>query len=398
MARPLRRINVAEADISAPWKILLEPTGLGETEYRLLHFYASRTASALDGHFQDDLWRSLVLQSSTRVGQLRWHGLQYYGKAINMLNQHISSNKWAYLEETLLCCVLCIKFEWIAGNRTKALVHLRSSIQILREWQASSTSPFSSSTSFWSPGGYMIRSTLSPLYVRLSLEASMFAKKKEAVPIPPKPLLQPAIKDFVTLKDARDSLYDILGDEFLFRKQPGGLHTASDQQPTTTERFSQWSLSLKGLLQGLGSPLNSTPAAVTLRIWLRIVKVMLEVSGMGYDECVFDQYTQDFSDAVDLAALIYSEDASAFLADTSVVAVLFYVATKCRHPQIRRRAVSLLESSSRQEGIWHSALAVQMATKIIELEENAVGGEVSSETDIPPDVRLLARIYVWEDW
>jgi hypothetical protein len=407
--------------------------GLGEIEYRLFHFYASRTAAALDGFFQDDSWMRLVLQMSHRVdcvryavlaltclhskhcmtqtalhpktshqiGDVHYQAIKYFTMAIRHLNNQIALNGWVHLEETLLCCVLCIRFEWIAGNRAKALMHLRSSILILREWQTSCTSSSLSRTSFWSPGGHLIRSTISPLFVRLALEASMFAEKREAVPIPPRPLFTTISQAFVTVKDARDSLYDILGDEYLFRRQRSGLRVESDpttRELTSKERFYCWSISLMDLLTKLDEDTRSGPAAITLRIWLKVVKVMLEMAEKNYDETAFDDYTQEFSDAVDLAAELYTFQASTFLAETSIVAVLFYVATKCRHLQTRRRAIALIESSPSQEGIWDCTVAMKIVSGAVQAEEMAAEGNVRSERDISQAARLPVNVYVWEDW
>ncbi|KFA71145.1 hypothetical protein S40288_04693 [Stachybotrys chartarum IBT 40288] len=396
--------------------------GLGEFEGRMFQFFATRTASELDGDFEDDFWRKVVLQVSQRVPfvrhavlaltclhtihcmkqptfpailpadpiDLRQQATYHYSRAIQLLNHHISTNRWASLEETLLCCVLCIRFEWVAGNRTAALVHLRSSLQILREWQALPPSTSPAPTSFWSPGGYLIRFTISPLYVRIALEASMFADVEEAVPVPLKPPSPLGSQPFASLSEARDSLYEILGDEYLFRHQG----TSQKKKPgrhgklSAIERFNHWSLCAAALLLKFDDQdRESTPPVIVLRIWLKVVRIMLEAKGRN-DECIFDRYSDDFSAAVDLASIMYSLKTSSFTADTSIVAVLYYVAAKCRHPTTRRRAIALLERCPRQEGIWNSATAARLATYIVEQEEEAAGQPVYTEADVPRAARM----------
>lgn len=58
-----------------------------------------------------------------------------------------------------------------------------------------------------------------------------------------------------------------------------------------------------------------------------------------------------------------------FSADLGIVPSLFVVATKCRDPLIRRRAVQLLKSSSRREGMWDSELAARIGIWIASIEE-----------------------------
>ncbi|KAK3685010.1 hypothetical protein B0T22DRAFT_500043 [Podospora appendiculata] len=58
-----------------------------------------------------------------------------------------------------------------------------------------------------------------------------------------------------------------------------------------------------------------------------------------------------------------------FSADLGIVPPLYVVATKCRDPQIRRRAIQLLRSSSRREGMWDSELVARISMWIADIEE-----------------------------
>ncbi len=62
-------------------------------------------------------------------------------------------------------------------------------------------------------------------------------------------------------------------------------------------------------------------------------------------------------------------------------------AHKCRHPVIRRKAVSLLYSSPRQEGIWDSILTARVAERLIGIEEAGLG-KVTRCEDIPDWARI----------
>ncbi|KFA66210.1 hypothetical protein S40285_05112 [Stachybotrys chlorohalonatus IBT 40285] len=222
----------------------------------------------------------------------------------------------------------------------------------------------------------------------------MFADVEEAVPVPLRPPSPLGSQPFASLSEARDSLYEILGDEYLFRHQGTAQRKRPDRHGklSAIERFNHWSLSAAALLLKFDvQDRESTPPVIVLRIWLKIVRIMLEAKDKN-DECIFDQYSDDFSAAVDLASKMYSLKTSSFTADTSIVAVLYYVAAKCRHPTTRRRAIALLEKCPRQEGIWHSATAVRLATYIVEQEEEAAGRPVHAEADVP----RTARMYGWE--
>ncbi|KAF6808364.1 C6 zinc finger domain protein [Colletotrichum sojae] len=58
-----------------------------------------------------------------------------------------------------------------------------------------------------------------------------------------------------------------------------------------------------------------------------------------------------------------------FSADLGIVPPLFVVATKCRHPVIRRQAIQLLSSSARREGMWDSELTARIGHWVADIEE-----------------------------
>ncbi|KAL0944016.1 C6 zinc finger domain protein [Colletotrichum truncatum] len=58
-----------------------------------------------------------------------------------------------------------------------------------------------------------------------------------------------------------------------------------------------------------------------------------------------------------------------FSADLGIVPPLFVVATKCRHPIIRRQAIQLLSSSARREGMWDSELTARIGQWVVNIEE-----------------------------
>ncbi|EGX96722.1 mercuric reductase, putative [Cordyceps militaris CM01] len=71
-----------------------------------------------------------------------------------------------------------------------------------------------------------------------------------------------------------------------------------------------------------------------------------------------------------------------FSAELGIVPPLFVVATKCRDPWLRRQAIQLLKSSARREGMWDSELTSNIATWVMQLEEQGVPG--GGAAGVPP--------------
>lgn len=98
------------------------------------------------------------------------------------------------------------------------------------------------------------------------------------------------------------------------------------------------------------------------------------------EECAADADIPLYERAVSLAETLTtpsssdptherSSATSTFLFDMEIVSPLYLVAIKCRHPLIRRRAIALLRSYVRREGLWDSVKAAAVAERVMELEE-----------------------------
>lgn len=58
-----------------------------------------------------------------------------------------------------------------------------------------------------------------------------------------------------------------------------------------------------------------------------------------------------------------------FSLSLGLITPLYMTASRCRDPTIRRRALHLLHTCNRKEGIWDSSLAALVAQRIVEIEE-----------------------------
>jgi hypothetical protein len=79
---------------------------------------------------------------------------------------------------------------------------------------------------------------------------------------------------------------------------------------------------------------------------------------------------------------------TSFCLDLGVVIPLYTVASQRGDPVIRRKAIALLRSTARQEGLWNSFLIAKAAERIMEIEESEPG-ETSGRIDGPDRVRPL---------
>lgn len=67
---------------------------------------------------------------------------------------------------------------------------------------------------------------------------------------------------------------------------------------------------------------------------------------------------------------------------------MYMVAVKCRHPTTKRRAIALLQSQVRREGLWDSNVAAAVATRVMEIEEQSLGGVLDGSVLPMEEVRV----------
>jgi hypothetical protein len=95
------------------------------------------------------------------------------------------------------------------------------------------------------------------------------------------------------------------------------------------------------------------------------------------NEDVFKNHERLFSEIICLVTDIIDSSADEslggdvvrFTLDGCVLGPLFFVAVRCRHKILRRKAISLLRLSRRLEGLWDSYFLAQVAERVMEIEE-----------------------------
>ena len=162
----------------------------------------------------------------------------------------------------------------------------------------------------------------------------------------------------------------------------------------------RWLVAFQAFLRNHETVLDTRglQAARTLQISHSFAIIYLNVTTVNVfnDETAWDHFTKHFEDVVNLAALIVEPSTSEnskhkrghdFTLDMNTVAPLYAVAHKCRHPVIRRKAVSLLYKAPRQEGIWDSVVTARVAERLIGIEESGLGNVTCCE-DVPDWARI----------
>lgn len=146
-------------------------------------------------------------------------------------------------------------------------------------------------------------------------------------------------------------------------------------------RFNQSLAAFERFMEHSGSNLDAKgrQAANVMKICHLVASMCLmpEHQNDRDNEEIFCNYEKQFSEIICLVTDIIDSSADEslggdtvrFTLDGCVLGPLFFVAVRCRHKILRRKAISLLRLSRRLEGLWDSSFLAQVAESVMEIEE-----------------------------
>lgn len=124
------------------------------------------------------------------------------------------------------------------------------------------------------------------------------------------------------------------------------------------------------------------------------VSIIVAESYSSQDETIFNRYTDHFQTAVELAEDITDMEGNElqgfsllFSFDLGITPPMFLVASRCRRPLIRRRAMNLMIQSPFYHGAWQDRYSGLCAQRIIKIEEQGAGFLVD-DINVPEQNRI----------
>ncbi|KAK0704417.1 hypothetical protein B0H67DRAFT_349307 [Lasiosphaeris hirsuta] len=154
-----------------------------------------------------------------------------------------------------------------------------------------------------------------------------------------------------------------------------GLEAANSR---LVEDAARWEMALAVLLAQTGAKdgVRERSMVLSMRLY-HITLVVCLTAGVAGPETRWDACLPLFERIVALADEIarntHSPLAFFMSLEPGIAAPLFVVAVRCRHPIVRRRALNLLSTLNRQEGIWNCGLTGRVAEQCVMWEEEGLG-------------------------
>jgi hypothetical protein len=396
-------------------------SGIGES-VRYLEFYYHCARPMLSTNFDNDFWSRTTLRlassepavrhalialgylTSTESGSLRHARSRFAGqRESGVLLHHYNKSVRALLdrmdntthtpEVELVTCLLFVCMEYLRGNYHAAYTHLINGQKIILELREekkrrdsslslSSESTTSAATTAASCTSTLIEEELEPMFTRALASAMMYGVRYQ-LHIPP--LQELTGIRFQNMREAQIHAHELRNRSILHLFRMGRRSLESPEAPFTAEELLEnelllscqraWYIALESYR--IKHQLSDADALVIsamlmhhhiTNIWVRCCKEI--------NETLFDDHLETFKTILHHAELVLNamdlnatQPVAKFTFEISVIPSLSFVATRCRCPITRRKALALLARNPPREGLWDAEQHFMMARRAIELEE-----------------------------
>ncbi|KAJ9145531.1 hypothetical protein NKR23_g5343 [Pleurostoma richardsiae] len=278
----------------------------------------------------------------------------------------------------------------LSGRWTDSRVHVSSGQKLLRQIRDEGRTPERSAADD------EVSSAADPL-ARIDIQGITFSEATAPYPYSESGLPEDAsvlAMRIESLAHAGMLVFGLLGRLLVLAgRQPGGDADVTPQDRLAEMRIAHdltaWEEFTLAYCENSGSgELERNEVSLTsLKLYHAMLRLLLK-TGISGPESRWDAYLAEFERLVCLSAVLLEKTRSILaplvFVDMGIVMPMFFTATRCRHPQIRRYAANLLRLADRQEGVWHSIAAAAVAEKVIGVEEEGLGISAPTQTYLPP--------------
>ncbi|KAL5343574.1 hypothetical protein BJX70DRAFT_352837 [Aspergillus crustosus] len=325
--------------------------------------------------------------------------MQQYGKALRLLQDRVilSARGMGSMSPDLLLisCIFFACFECLKGSVQAAIIHMRSGLNLLREYEHDSRT-----------GILIPKRTMRSLFTRLDNQIIEMRGSTLSM-TSPQDSLEVVAGDPSPEEDVHDALNG-MWNHILHGMLNSARAVAKGEPPGSAIDTPQNDLkrNMKELhytfTRDTGAP---TPGedygqdSDILHIWFLLSPMLLTAHTWDPADA-WGPHNDNFARIVSLAegylareSINHPSRKRTFTFSLGIVPPLVLTATRSRYPVVQQRALYLLSICNRREGIWDSKTAVQFARRTIELD-NSVRDRPSEEQAA---TRLKNRAATFDD-
>ncbi|KAJ5786676.1 transcriptional regulator family: Fungal Specific TF [Penicillium pulvis] len=407
--------TLAPQRIDSPPRQLALFSHQGWRERRAFEYYFHQAGPALSGVLDVAFWRGSVLQIC-RMEPAIWdaiislsslyerppihdaspfrlinnpaevehsyhrEALVWYSRSLAAVQQRIDQGV-ADLTVSLISCILFIAIELLQGNR-KAAMSLTS--QGTRMVTRAMTPIGHGSKNRASIDRAILISVIKPIFQRLDTWNLITSGAPSNFNWPLD--ISPSIVRLTTLDEARNVLNGIVAEMKKFNidtkqhwKYPADRRLRDAQGLATKQRQLKDSLNLwhESFLSLATSDQDASEGGGTALLLMTYFSVLIEIQTcLDPSQAAYDKFEAEFRQIINYASVAIAATRNTdghqppFIFEMGVFLPLFITALKCRFPQLRRQALSLLNEAPPAQGLFMCRPAAHAVAVLVALEED----------------------------
>jgi hypothetical protein len=312
-------------------------------------------------------------------------------------------------------CIIFVCLEFLRRDILSATKHIDSGIKMIEQWRIRQRRlgklPDDLGSTLSETA--IVERVIVPMFAFLNLQTAVFGRpsltffSRYGNPNSSSLIAGP----LNNLEDALTSLLDLSNASMRFVHRAGDVkykpHPPLDtllEQASLLKLMDQWRWKADVLEreQGQNWSLNFSKGMNMLKANHLCIRMVLTVACSPY-ETAWDAHKDDFEEIIRLSDIL-TEDAIRFPDEVSkhfsfelgLLPPLNIVSWKCRYPNIRRKALSLLGKSPQRECLFEGRYCTALNERIMELEELALKlppGQIPHTDELPPESARIHLIY-----
>lgn len=337
----------------------------------------------------------------------------------------------ASLRVALIACIIFTSLEFVRGHYQTAKTHMRNGLQLLGQLKTVSRGAQGTESPSLSKNDQSVDGWLAEQFARLNLQAKLFGQSNHTPRIAKieRNLFQPVM--FVSTSHARKCLDQLISEasslaERYESERAGSLHRLPSPEILEYQSRIQYGLATwytayeaSSSPSGITRDIASVMGFKILHSYYLVARIMLATCLRLDGEMAYDYHTQDFRaillNSWQLGEIVFNDapgtkfahDPSIppIVADMGWITPLYFTAIKCRVREVRLEAIRFLSHGDCKEGIWDAALASQVGTQVMQIEEDGSNGETnvaavvktradSEEPQVPPEANRVFDVEV----
>ena len=376
-------------------------------------FFRTVCTSSFSAHFNANLWKGIILRAAhtepfilhavLAIGALTRfnthapvyttpileYSLKKYSLASRMLGQKIKSGTAGW-KLAVLGSLIFLAIEVLQGHEMGALLHMRSGEAILRSLPSGKSGIYNtlSITSVKETTNVAIdcgdSGDLVTAYTRLSIDEYPFlglcgsSNSEPEVPL-----------SFKNIKNARSILNALIAATYSFYRRHGSVNLKILPMEALPTRVATELQDIQTLLQSWRQALNRLIAeqqisdeATSLgikNIMIDYLVAFIRTSTFFYkDQLIYDNYLPHFEELLDLTATVVLDNHNSshipggkgpcYTLDVAMARPLFFVACRCRDPNLRRKAICVMKLVGK-DGMYSGRAVAKVAEWVVAAEE-----------------------------